>query len=73
MQDDSKKSHAPDPDERSKSDLMKTQGLFLIVRLLVFIAVIFIALLVIFTLLRKQAYSGSEMHTNPAVEKSHQR
>jgi len=73
MKDYSKKSPVPDPGEPSKADLLKTQALFLLVRLFIFIAVIFIALLIVFTLVRKQAYSGSETHANPAVEEPYQR
>jgi hypothetical protein len=73
MKDYSKKSPVPDPDERPKADLMKTQALFLLVRLFIFIAVIFIALLIVFTLVRKQAYSGSDLHIKPAAGETYQR
>jgi hypothetical protein len=40
---------------------MKTQGLFILVRLFLFLAIILIALLIVFSFLRKGAYSGNEI------------
>jgi hypothetical protein len=58
----------PEPDEPSQSDVMKTQSLFLVIRLFLFLAVILLALLIFFTFARRKAYSGGSVN-NPAVER----
>ena len=58
-----------EPKERSESEIMKTQGLFLVARLLLFLAIILIALMVIFALIRNRAYWGPEKQNLPAVER----
>jgi hypothetical protein len=59
----------PEPDEPSQSELMKTQGLFVVIRLFLFLAVILLALLIFFTFARMKAYSGGSVN-NPPVERT---
>jgi hypothetical protein len=57
----------PEPDEPSQSDIIRTQGLFVVIRLFLFLAMILLAVLIVFTFARRKAYSGGSVN-NPPVE-----